>query len=134
MLGLFIARIVYIIQGTKSPSSASQAILCIFWNLKVHCQMHESPLLVPVLRFINRVCAHSSVSWRSILILSHDLRLGHPSGLCNLGFPPRTVHLFSPLYMPHAQPVSLISNPSSISFQARYILYIAVLDNFWTYF
>jgi len=36
--------------------------------------------------------------------------------------------------MPHAQPVSLISNPSSISFQARYILYIAVLDNFWTYF
>ena len=44
-------------------------------------------------------------SWRSILILSANLSLGHPSGLLPSGFPTKTLYTPSPLpYAPHAQP------------------------------
>ena len=112
-----------LIQGAKSPSSASQAILCIFWNPRVHCQMHESPLLV--LKSINRVCAPSSISWRSCCLC-----LGLPSGLCHIGFPPElcTSSLPYTYHMPGQSP--WFSNPSSISFQSRYILYIVVVQSY----
>ena len=44
-------------------------------------------------------------SWRSILIFSTHLRLGHPSGLLASGFPIKTLYTPSPHPpAPHAQP------------------------------
>jgi len=44
-------------------------------------------------------------SWRSILILSTHLRIGHPSGLFPSGFPTKTLYTpFPHSYAPHAQP------------------------------
>ena len=46
-------------------------------------------------------------SWRSVLILSIDLRLGLPNGLLPSGFPTRPYTPPSPHpYAPHAQPIS----------------------------
>ena len=49
-------------------------------------------------------------SWRSILILSTQLRLGLPCGLLPSGFPSKTLYTPSPHpYAPHAQPISFFS-------------------------
>ena len=49
-------------------------------------------------------------SWRSILILSTNLRLGLPTGLLPSGFPTKTLYTPSPHpYAPHAQPISFFS-------------------------
>jgi len=48
-------------------------------------------------------------SWRSILMLSSHLCLGHPSGLFSLHSPPKPfMYLFSPSYMPRAPPISFV--------------------------
>jgi len=48
-------------------------------------------------------------SWRSILILSSHLRLGHPSGLFPSNFPPEPlIRLSSTSYVLHAQPIVLL--------------------------
>ena len=81
----------------------------IFWNTKVHYRIHNSPPPVPVLRQIDPVRAPILVLLRSILILSSHPRLGLPSGHLSSRFLTKT----SPLYVLHAQPISvfLISSP-----------------------
>jgi hypothetical protein len=41
----------------SDSSSANKEILCMYWNLKVHCYVHKSLPLVPVLSQINPVHA-----------------------------------------------------------------------------
>jgi hypothetical protein len=62
--------------------SASQEILRILWNPKVHHHVNKISLLVSVLRKINPVHTPEATSFRRILILPYHLRLGClPSGL-----------------------------------------------------
>ena len=46
------------------------------WKLKVHFSIYKSPLLVHMLSYIKPVQTSHLTSWRSILILSSQLRLG----------------------------------------------------------
>jgi hypothetical protein len=75
----------------ESPSwdanrrSASQ-ISRILWNSKVHCRVHRSPPLVPIL---NQMNPSNSVSLRRVIILPSHLRLVLPSGLF-----PSAIYLF----------------------------------------
>jgi len=57
-------------------------------------------------RLIQSMTSHPT-SWRSILILSSHLCLGHPTGLFPSSFPTKT--LYSPPYMLHAPPISFFS-------------------------
>ena len=109
----------------QSPSweakwfAASQEIPHISWNPKVHYRTHKPPPPIPTLGQPNPVIYPHPTSWRSILILSTDLRLGLPSGLLPSGFPIKTLYAPSPHpYAPHAQPVSFWkqSAPSEIYF------------------
>ena len=88
----------------QSPSweangfAASQEILRILWNPKVHHRIHECPPPVPILiTSIQSIPPHPT-SWRSILILSSHLGLGLPSCLFPSGFPTKT--LYTPLFSP----------------------------------
>ena len=83
----------------QSPSweasrfSASQEILRILRDQKVHYRIYKCPLLVPVLSQINPVHAPHSISWRSSLILSSQPPLGLPSGLFHSGFPTKIAYI-----------------------------------------
>jgi hypothetical protein len=63
---------------------ASQELLGILRNPKVHHRVHKSPPLVPILSQIDPVY---TIPLRYILIMSAHLRLGLPSGLFSSGFP-----------------------------------------------
>ena len=88
----------------QSPSSetnrfsASQEILHILWNPKVHYRTHKSPPTVPVISQLDPSIYLHPTSWRSILILSSHLHLSLPSGLFPSGFP--TKILYKPLLSP----------------------------------
>jgi len=74
--------------------SASQEILHIVWNLKVHYHvLKQSPPALSWARSIHSMPPHHTF-WRSILIFSH-LCLGLPSGLLPTGL--RTKTLYVPL-------------------------------------
>jgi len=55
--------------------SASQEIPRILWNPKVHYRIHKCHPPVPILSQIDPVHAPHLTAWRSILILSSNLRL-----------------------------------------------------------
>ena len=88
----------------QSPSweanwfAASQVILCISRNPKVHYRTHKRPPPTPSwARPIQSIYPHPT-SWRSVLISSTHLRLGLPSGLFLSGFSTKT--LYTPLSSP----------------------------------
>ena len=63
---------------------SGQDIFSILWNPKIHYRIHKCPPPAPVMSQINPMAPHPT-SWRTILILSIQLRLGLPSGFF-LGF------------------------------------------------
>ena len=75
--------------------SASQDILHILRDPKVHYHIHKCPPPVPILSQLDPVHTPHPTSWRPILILSFHLSLGLPSGLFLSGFPIKT--LYTPL-------------------------------------
>jgi hypothetical protein len=79
----------------------------ILGNPKVHYRVHKSPPLVPIwASSIQSIPSHPT-SPRSIIILSTHLRLGLPSGLLVLAFPPISyMHSSSPPFVLHALPIS----------------------------
>jgi hypothetical protein len=86
----------------QNPSSeayqfaASQEILHILWNPKVHYRIINCPPHVSFLNQLNLLRAPHSTSWRSILILPSHLRLG----LSSVPFSPRfnIKTLYKPLH------------------------------------
>ena len=106
----------------QSPSwelnqfSASQEILRILWNPKVHYRIHEWRIHVPILSHLDPFHAPHPTSWRSIFLLSSHLRLGLPSDIFASRFPNKPMYksLFSP-YVLHALPTTFvsISSPNS---------------------
>jgi len=77
----------YVINNPQqSPSSeadshsAIQEIPHLLWNPKLHYRVHKGQLLVPIMSQMNSVQTFSSISLRSVLILSSHLRLGLPNG------------------------------------------------------
>ena len=98
----------------QSPSweanqfSASQEILRILWNPKVHCRIHKCPPSVSILRQIDPVHTPNSTSWRFILMLASNLRLGLRSGFFSLKFPHQNPVYSSPLPIRTICPAHLI--------------------------
>ena len=100
--------------------SANQEIPRILWNPNVHYRIRKLPPPVPILSQIDPVHKPSSISRRSILILSSHLRLGLPSGLFPSGFP--TKILYTPLLSPnalHVPPISFFSIWSPAQYWVR---------------
>jgi hypothetical protein len=99
----------------QSPSweqnrfSASQEILHILRNRKVPYRIHKCPPNVPVLSQFEQSITPHSTSWRSILILPSNLRLGVTSGLFPSGFPTKNRIYASPPYTLYDQPISFFS-------------------------
>ena len=88
----------------QSPSweanrfSASQEILHILRNPKVHYHIHKYTPPVPIHSQLDPIHTPQPTSRRSILILSSYLSLGLPSGLFPSRFPTKT--LYTPLLSP----------------------------------
>jgi len=74
--------------------SASQEILRLLWNPKVHFRIHKSSPLIPILSQMKPVPPSHAISIKSILILSSQLRLSLPSGLFSSCFPTKILYPF----------------------------------------
>ena len=79
-------------------SSATQELVCIVRNPKVHYRIHNSPQPIPLPGQINPVHARPFISWRSNLVTHSHPYLGLPSDLFPSGFP--TKSLYAPLPSP----------------------------------
>ena len=114
----------------QSPSweanrfTASQEILRISRNPKVHYRTHKSPPPVSILGQPNPVHIHPT-TWRSVLILSTNLRLGLPSGLFPSGFPTKT------LYTLLSSPISATC-PAHLTLQSKHPACECFLTKFFT--
>jgi len=107
----------------QSPSleanrvSASQEILRILWNPKVHYHIQKCSPSVPILSQLDPVYNPHPTFWRFILILSFYLRLGLPSGLFPLGFLHQNPEYASILtytrYMPRPPHSSRFNHPNN---------------------
>ena len=76
----------------KSPW-ARQGTLRLKWNTDVHYRVHNSPLLLRILRPIKFYPLSHPICWRAIYcLLSSHLLLGIPSGLFPSGFLTRTLY------------------------------------------
>jgi len=86
--------------------STVQEIPCILQKPNIHYCAHESPLVIPTLTQINPVQS-TSMSTRSILVLSSHLRPSTANGLLPGGYPTKSQLAFLfPSYMSHATPIS----------------------------
>jgi hypothetical protein len=95
----------------------------------VHCRVHKSLPLVPILSEINPVYSNQSyLSLRSILILSTYLGLGLTSDLFTSGFPTNILHAFLFASIRATCPVHLILVDliTLITLSEQYGLYTAL--------
>jgi hypothetical protein len=95
--------------------AATQEIPRILWNPKVHYRTHKCPPPVPILSPLHPV--HAPTYWRSIVILSSQLRLDLPVCLFRLRFPHQNP-VFSSL-LPHTR---YMPSPSLLGFITLTIL------------
>jgi hypothetical protein len=73
--------------------AATQELPSVLWNPRVHCRVHKTSPLVPILSQIDPV--HIITFYlRSILILATHLSLGLPSGLLPSGFSTNILYAF----------------------------------------
>jgi len=84
--------------------SDSSEIPRILWNPKAHYRIHKCPPSVP---FLSQFMSLPPTSWRSILILSYNLRLGLPNGFFP-HFPRQNSVYASPLSLRATCPAHLI--------------------------